>query len=210
MSENTQVVAGSEVETQVAPAVEVNGESTPVVTPKKVANVKKNTKKVAPKKKAVVATTAPAPTKKTAAKKSAPAPAAVKKGTKKAAVKTAPAPTKKKAAAKKSAPVDTAKVAKDGLRKPQIRVLQALLEAGKPLDRKQISQLGNVDYAMLNSYIGAYNDDVRAKNDRVVMPSLYTLGYIKFSKQDVDGRDVIFNVLTATGRKAIEKINKDA
>lgn len=94
MSENTQVVAGSEVETQVSPAVEVNGESNPVVTPKKVANVKKNTKKVAPKKKAVAVT--PAPTKKTAAKKSAPATAAVK-GTKKAAVKTAPAPTKKKA-----------------------------------------------------------------------------------------------------------------
>lgn len=204
MSENTQVVAGSEVETQVSPAVEVNGESKPVVTPKKVANVKKNTKKVAPKKVNPDLAFKSVPTKKTAAKKSAPAPAAVKKGTKKAAVKTAPTPTKKAAT---PAPVKTG-TALDNLRKPQVKVILTLAKAGKPLTRAQIAKAGGIDAAGLTEWVGSADKNTREANDAKHFPSLISLGYVKVEQQDVDGRDVMVHSLSANGRKAAEKLSK--
>src|SRR4051812_29433585 len=88
---------------------------------------------------------------------------------------------------------------KDGLRKPQIRVLQALAKNKEPLSRKEISTKGKVDLAMLNSYIGAHDLKIRAKNDKAVCPSLLTLGYV--TAKDKEGT-VVYSI-TASGRKAI-------
>src|SRR3954453_1577457 len=88
----------------------------------------------------------------------------------------------------------------DGLRKPQVRVLEALAKSKEPLNRKEISTKGKVDLAMLNSYLGAHDLKIRAKNDKAVCPSLLTLGYV--TAKDSDGT-VVYSI-TASGKKAVE------
>lgn len=139
-----------------------------------------------------VATPVAAPKKK-AAKKAAPKKAAVKKATK-----------GKKAAVKKGAAAPRAK--KEGLRKPQVRVLQALAKSKKPngeMSRVEIAEVANVDGAMLNSYIGSSDDAIRAANDKKYMPSLLTLGYVK-DFDPAEGGGMLY-AITASGRKALEK-----
>ena len=142
---------------------------------------------------------APAP-KKAAPKKTAKKPAKkapVKKGAKKAAkaVKTAKGGKK---TAKKTAP----RAKKEGLRKPQVRILAVLAKATKGLTRAQIGEKGGVDVPMMNSYIGAHDEKVRAKNDKIVCPSLLTLGYVKYAPQE-EGAGVCY-AITAAGKKAYE------
>lgn len=110
--------------------------------------------------------------------------------------------TPKKAPAKKG---PEKKSKSDGLRKPQIRVLQALGKSKQPLSRKEISDKGEVDLAMLNSYIGSHDTKIRAKNDKKVMPSLLTLGYVKAS----DGESGVVYSITAAGKKALEGAKSD-
>ena len=90
----------------------------------------------------------------------------------KSAAKKGSKPAKK--VAKKKAPAK-----KTGLRKPQVRVLQCLAKAKKPLTRAEVSEKGEVDLAMLNSYIGSSDDATRKKNDQKVMPSLLTLKLVR-------------------------------
>lgn len=94
------------------------------------------------------------------------------------------------------------------MRKPQIRVLKALRRVTKPLTRAEISERGEVDLAMLTEYIGSHDDAIRAKNDKAVMPSLRTLGFVKAEQHDIDGRDVVVHTITASGRKALDAIKK--
>lgn len=144
-------------------------------------------------------TTATATTKKRTVKKSAARKTANPKK-KAAAKKTA---TKKTPAAKKKA---TERKKKEGLRKPQVRVLQAL-KSGKSLDKKQLSAAANVDYAMLNSYVGANDLTKREANDIRYYPCLLSLKFVKEEVHDVDGRDTRQYSITSLGKKELAKVS---
>lgn len=96
-------------------------------------------------------------------------------------------------------PRKMAKKSSDDLRKPQVRVLQALAKSKTALSRAEIATKGDVDLAMLNSYIGANDVKIRAKNDKAACKSLLTRGYVKAS----DGDGAASNSITAAGRKAL-------
>lgn len=140
-----------------------------------------------------------APRKK-AAKKAAPKKAAKKTAKKKAAKKGGKKAVKKTGTKAKKTP----RAKKEGLRKPQVRVLAALEKASRALNRAEISAKGEVDLAMLNSYIGSHDDKVRAKNDKNVCLSLLTLGYVKTSAAEEEGHGVYYKI-TATGSTALKK-----
>ncbi|MFA7162017.1 MAG: hypothetical protein WC083_05550 [Candidatus Methanomethylophilaceae archaeon] len=150
-----------------------------------------------------VAVETPAPkktVKKAAAKKTTEAP---KKAAKKAAKKTAKTPAKK-APVKKSAPAaektSTKKI--EGIRKPQVRILEALFKAGHPLSRKQIAEKATVDTAWCTEWIGSNDQAKREANDRKHFPSLVSLGFVRFSIPGDSGE--VFYEITAAGRKAIK------
>lgn len=107
---------------------------------------------------------------------------------------------KAKPAAKKTAKKPAKATKPSGIRKPQLRVLTALAKSGRALSRAEISKRGNVDVAMLNSYIGSHDLTIRAKNDKKVMPSLLTLGHVKAERHEDIG--VVYTI-TASGRKAL-------
>lgn len=67
---------------------------------------------------------------------------------------------------------------KKGLRDPQLRILKALVTAGEPLTRKQLSKLAPVDLAACTEYVGSANETVRLANDEKFFPSLLSLGYV--------------------------------
>jgi hypothetical protein len=118
----------------------------------------------------------------------------------KTATKTAP-----KQAAPKAAPKAAAKQDK-GLRKPQVRVLEALSKSGKALTRAQISDKAEVDNAMLTDYIGSTDDAKRKVNDTKLMPSLVTLGHVHAVAPEEDGGPSSYSI-TAAGRKALVDYN---
>lgn len=147
----------------------------------------------APKKKAAKKTVANKETK--PAKKAAPKKAATKE-------------TKKAPAAKKTTEPKAPRVKKEGLRKPQERVLQFLAKANKGMTRSEIAAGAKVDQASLTEYIGSSDDDKRVANDQKMgWPSLITLGLVKIGPMEADGKGDCY-VLTAAGKKAAEKIGK--
>lgn len=122
--------------------------------------------------------------------------------------KTATATTEAKT--KKTAAVATPAVAgakkKDGLRKPQIRVLECLAKAQTPITRKQIAEQASVDNSSLSGYIGAFDTALREADDKAKgWKSLISLGYVKVG---VDEELGMVHSISATGRKALEKANK--
>lgn len=135
---------------------------------------------------------------------------ATKKAAKKPAAK-AKAATKK-APAKKAAKASTngaPREKKEGLRKPQIRILHALAKAGKPLTRGQISDKAPVDNACCTEYIGSDDAEVRAANDKRRFPSLLTLGLLKtVPHQDGDKATTAYD-LSAKGAKEVEKLKAE-
>jgi hypothetical protein len=138
------------------------------------------------------------------AKKTTTSDTPVKKTPTKKSPKAAKKTTKKKAAAKqeKKAPAK-----KDGLRKPQVRVLKALGKSKKPLSRAAVADKAPVDRACCVEYIGSPDADVRKRNDKKKFPSLVTLGLVKQEQHDIDGKDTIVHSLTSKGRKALAKLS---
>ena len=102
----------------------------------------------------------------------------------------------------------TKKATKTDLRKPQVRILTALSKAKDGLSRKEIAEKAKVDSAWLTSWVGSLDDSVRAKNDKKVFPSLVSLGFIKPSIYDIDGKDVAVYSITAGGKKALTAATK--
>lgn len=92
---------------------------------------------------------------------------------------------------------------KDGLRGPQVRVLQALAK-GKNMTRPQITEKSGVDQATLTEYIGSSDDETRLKNDAKHFPSLVTLKLVKAAVPEEGTRAECYNI-TALGLKALEK-----
>jgi len=115
----------------------------------------------------------------------------------------------KTAKAKAKAPVKTVKteaktpVKSDGLRKPQVRILQTLAKSSKALNRSEISAQAKVDLANTTELIGANKDEVRASNDAKYYPSLLTLKLVKFAASEVEGSKGTYFAITPAGKKAI-------
>jgi DNA-binding MarR family transcriptional regulator len=107
----------------------------------------------------------------------------------------------KKTSTAKAATATVEKKPTDGLRKPQIRILQALGKAKEPLTRAEISKRAKVDSAWLTEYVGSVVDaKIRAKNDKK-FKSLVTLGHVTAKDSD-DG--TVYSI-TSSGRKAVGK-----
>lgn len=90
------------------------------------------------------------------------------------------------------------------LRKPQIRILQAMSRTDKCLVRAAIADRAECDYASLTDYIGAHDEAKRRANDVRYFPSLLTLGYITYGPKEVDDDSPRYR-LTAAGRKALQQ-----
>jgi len=103
-----------------------------------------------------------------------------------------------KTVAKKT--VKTAAKKSNGLRKPQLRILQALLK-GKSLTRQQLAAKAPVDAAATTEYIGSLDPSTREANDKKHFPSLISLKALKVEQHDVNGKDVIVFAITAAGKK---------
>lgn len=156
-----------------------------------------------------VAAAAAAPKKKTAKKTKT---TAVAGGTGKKVVKnkTAKKVAETKAAAKKTPAKKTpaAPNKKEGLRKPQVRVLEVLAKAGnRAMNRAEIAEKGSVDLAMLNAYIGSNNPERRAKNDKSDFVCLLTLGFVKMAPQEEEGRGTYYTI-TPAGKNALKAVAK--
>lgn len=119
------------------------------------------------------------------------------------AKKTAKKVAKKTAKKGKTAKAPRAK--KDGLRKPQIRILQCLAKAKAPFSRAQIAEKAPCDVAWLNSWIGSRNIETRAKNDQAGFLCLLSLALVK-EHQAKDGQRGVAYEITAAGRKAISAL----
>lgn len=134
---------------------------------------------------------------KKASKKSAKKAPAAKKVSKKAETKkTAKKGTKTAPAAKNGKP--------EGLRKPQVRILLALLKKDQQT-RVQLSSSAPVDQAACVEYIGSPKEEVRLANDKKHFPSLLSLKLVKQEQLDINGKDTIVYSLTAPGKKEAEK-----
>lgn len=102
---------------------------------------------------------------------------------------------------------------KEGLRAPQVRILQALSKAKSPLTRKQISEKAPCDLAFLTEYMGSQDDEIRAKNDAKMM-SLRSLGYVKVEfnlsspATGSKGREGAAYSITLKGKTALLKAQK--
>ena len=97
---------------------------------------------------------------------------------------------------------------KEGMRKPQVRILAALKKAGKSLSRAQIAENAPCDRAWLNEWLGAHDEAKRKANDVKFFPSLLTLGFIRYAKPNDDGQPTYD--ITAAGKKAVEAAEKAA
>ena len=103
--------------------------------------------------------------------------------------------------AKKTATKKTANAKSNGLRKPQLRILQALVTSRKALTRQQIAAKAPVDAAATTEYIGSLDPQTREANDLKHFPSLISLKALKVEQHDVKGKDVIVFSITAKGKK---------
>lgn len=138
---------------------------------------------------------APAAPKKAATKKAAPKKAATKKSAKAPVAKTKAV---KKAPAAKAEGAGRPK--KDGLRKPQVRILLCLAKANKGLSRADIAEKAPVDVATCVEYIGAIDPAKRLANDeKMGWKSLISLGLVKSAPAEGENARGQFYALTAKG-----------
>lgn len=108
-------------------------------------------------------------------------------------------------ATKTTTPANGKAETKKGLRKPQIRVLEALAKAKKPMARKEIAEKAPCDLAFLTEYLGSNNPEIREKNDAKFGVSLSTLKFVKVS---IDEEQGTLYEITAAGRKALTSLTK--
>lgn len=138
----------------------------------------------------------------------APAKATKPTATKKTAGKAKPSQKKPatKAEAKKSAKPE--KSSKGGPTGRQIAVLK-LLGKGACLTRsKMYDSLGYANHSGLNDVLGKNDPAKRAEADKKY-PSLLTLGFIRMTEIDVDGRTEAAYEITGKGKQALERALKN-
>ena len=97
-----------------------------------------------------------------------------------------------------------AKTAVDSLRKPQVRLLQAL--SGEML-RNDWADAATVDRASCTEYVGSVYDEIREVNDEKYFPSLLTLGLVTASLYEMEeGADKVFYSLTKKGQTVAKSL----
>ncbi len=88
---------------------------------------------------------------------------------------------------------------------PQVRILKALAKAKGPMNKALIQEKAAIPQTWVAEYIGTENmvaDEVRGAK------KLIPAGYVKLVYLDVDGLKEKAYVLTASGRKFVEKLDK--
>ena len=115
--------------------------------------------------------------------------------------RTAKTTAKKTTVAPKTTPATPAKK-KDGLRKPQVRIIKAMAKTSKALTRKEVASKSKVDQASLVEYLGSPDAAKRVANDKKHFKSLISLKFVKQEEYDIDGRNTILYSITAAGKKA--------
>ena len=107
----------------------------------------------------------------------------------------------------------------DGLRLPQVRVLQVLASVARgTLTRTKISErCGNKTNVVVGRAIGYSDPEKRTAFEQTKdgggrpgkpCPSLLTLGYVREVEVDVDGVTETGVVITPSGRKALEALGQ--
>ncbi len=100
---------------------------------------------------------------------------------------------------------------KEGLRKPQVRILAFLAKVNKPQDRNAIAANSPVDLAMCTEYLGSDDEAKRKANDAKHFPSLVTLGFIKaIEPKVIEGEPAggMTYQITASGKVALKAAEK--
>jgi hypothetical protein len=92
------------------------------------------------------------------------------------------------------------------LRAAQIRILQVLAKATKPMSRRDIALKAKVDPTKVGDYADRPETQSAETKAKWAFPDLRTLEMIKVGVYDVDGRDVRGYTITAKGRKALVKV----
>jgi hypothetical protein len=90
------------------------------------------------------------------------------------------------------------------LRKPQVRILRVLAD-GRARTKAQISRDTGI-LQWLYCLLGAQDEEVRARNDERMYPSLLTLGLIRSEIMDVGGKDVHVYEITPKGRHVVSRL----
>jgi hypothetical protein len=97
---------------------------------------------------------------------------------------------------------------KEGLRKPQLRVLKVLAADGGLLPRKKIIDRAKVSYGLVHKALGPVDPATCKQHDKWVgYPCLMSLGFVKVSH--IADVGICFQI-TASGLKAYERATKDA
>lgn len=95
---------------------------------------------------------------------------------------------------------------KKDLRDGQVRILKALLKAGRSLTGSDLAAKAEVDPSLIGNLAGYRNAEINARP--VHAQNLLNRGFVKFVQGEKDGRETTEYTITAAGRKALEKASK--
>lgn len=109
--------------------------------------------------------------------------------------------------ATKPAPAAKAETApKKDLRDGQVRILKALLKAGRSLTGSDLAAKAGVDPSLIGNLAGYRNAEINARP--VHAQNLLNRGFVKLVPGEKDGRETTEYTITAAGKKAAEKADK--
>lgn len=104
---------------------------------------------------------------------------------------------------------DTSAQGSHRLRKPQVKILQTLVNAGY-LTRRKISDIADIAQNTLCPMLGAEDIETRRKAEiRGKCLSLVTLGYVEVDHFDIDGLKEVSYAITSSGANALDRHFKE-
>ena len=99
-----------------------------------------------------------------------------------------------------------AKSKNSGPNRPQIRILQAMAKARKPLTKAALAKASGVHVNWIAEYVGSKDGEPRVRQSGELKDlKLVPAGLAKLVSVDVDGQSETMYDITAPGRKALEK-----
>lgn len=90
-----------------------------------------------------------------------------------------------------------------GLSTPQVHILKALVKAPNGLTRQQIKEKANVSLSMTSQLGPVHSEDVATDKNK---GSLLARKFALCKVEDVEGKDVALYTISASGKKALEKL----
>jgi hypothetical protein len=110
-------------------------------------------------------------------------------------------PAKPAAKAKTSTTKSKAEI-KAGPSKPQLRILAALVKAGRPISKQQVSEKSKVHMNWIAEYIGGTVNAVSnlVRGHKKLVPA----GLVRIKEVDIDGVKEKLYEVTAMGKKAVK------